>query len=89
MAGDDASYLDGSVETQLPLSRRKIYNDESSCTSAMDNYFVKKRSYGTNHPHQREHEYHLVMMMARAYMPLSVLEWYAFRRMVTHIDLSI
>ena len=53
MAGDDASYLDGSVETQLPLSRRKIYNDESSCTSARVNHFVKNRSYGPNHPHQR------------------------------------
>ena len=43
------SILDESVET--PLSRRKIPNDESSCTNAMSNYFVKK-SYVPNHPNQ-------------------------------------
>ena len=35
VAGDDASSIDVSVETPLPLSRRKMPNDESSCTSAM------------------------------------------------------
>ena len=40
MVGDDASSLEGCVET--PLSRRKMLNDESSCTSEMANYFVRK-----------------------------------------------
>ena len=63
MDGDDVSYIYGCVETPLTLSCRKMPNDESSCKSAMSNYFMRKRSYVTNHPHQREHEYHLVMMM--------------------------
>ena len=53
VAGDDASSLDGSAETPLRLSRQKMTNDESSCTSARVNHFVKNRSYGPNHPHQR------------------------------------
>ena len=40
VAGDDASSLEGGVET--PLSRRKIPNYESSCTIVMANYFVRK-----------------------------------------------
>ena len=33
VAGDDASSMEGSVET--PISRRKMPNYESSCTSVM------------------------------------------------------
>ena len=73
MAGDDASCLDGSVETPLPLSRWKIPNDESSFTSVMVNYFVWKRSYGTNHSYHREHEYHLLIIVAHAYTPVSLV----------------
>ena len=51
MAGDDEYPLYGSVETPLTLSHRKITNDESNCTSEMDNYFVRKQIYGTNKPH--------------------------------------
>ena len=43
VAGDDASSIDVSVETPLPLSRRKMPNDESSCTSAMANFFCGSR----------------------------------------------
>ena len=89
MAGNDASSLDVSVETPLPLSRWKMTNYESSCTSTMAKYFVCKWSYGPNHPHQIEHEYHLVIMMAHAYTPLSLVEGGAFFRMVTHLDPSI
>ena len=72
VAGDYASSFDGSVETPLTLSRWKMPNDESSSTSAMANYFVRKRSYGPNNPHQREHEDHLVMT-AHAYTPISLV----------------
>ena len=89
VSGDDASSLDGSVENTLPLSRQKMPNDESSCTSAIDNYFVWKRSYDPNNPHQREHEDNLVTMLEHAYTPLSLVEGDAFRRMVTHLDPSI
>ena len=40
VADDDASSLEGGVET--PIERRKIPNDDSSCTSAISNYFVIK-----------------------------------------------
>ena len=36
-----------------------------------------------------EHDYHLAMMMAHAYTPMSLLEGEAFCRMVTHLDPSI
>ena len=49
VAGDNASSLEGSLET--PLSRRKIPNDDSYCTSAMANYFVRQKNYCPNHPH--------------------------------------
>ena len=68
-----------------PLSRQKMPNAESSCTSAMENYFQEKH-YGPNHPHQIEHEDHLVMIMAHAYTPLSLVEGEEFIRMVTHLD---
>ena len=68
MAGDDSSYLEGSVET--PLSRHKIPNEESYCTIAMENVFVRKKMYVPNHPYQMYHEDHLTMMMAHAYTPL-------------------
>ena len=45
--------------------------------------------YGPNHPHQMEHEYHLVMMMAHAYTPLLLVEGEAFRRMFTNLGTSI
>ena len=48
VAGDDASPLDESMETPLHLSRQKMPNDESSCTSSMANYIVRKWIYGTN-----------------------------------------
>ena len=57
---------------ETPLSRRKIPNDKSFCTSAMANCFVRK-SYGHNRPHQMDHEDNLVMMMAHAYTPLSLV----------------
>ena len=41
MVGDDASSLEVSVDT--PLLLQKIPNDESSCTSAMENYFLRKK----------------------------------------------
>ena len=69
VAGDDTSYFDGSVDTPLHLLHWKIHNDESSCTSAMDNYFVRKMSYGTNHPNQRYHEEQLVMILENVYTP--------------------
>ena len=50
VAGDYASSLGESVKTSL--SRRKIPNDDSSCTSAMANDFVRRKSYGPNHTHQ-------------------------------------
>ena len=71
MAGDDAPYLEGSVG--IPLSPRKIPNDESFCTSTMA-IFKKKTSCGPNHPHQMDHEGHLVMMMEHAYTPLLLVE---------------
>ena len=86
MAGDDEYPLYGSVETPLTLSGRKMPNDESSCISAMTNYFVWKRSYGPNHPHQIEDEDHLLTMMAHAYTPLSLVEGDEFHRMVTNLD---
>ena len=61
-------------------------NYESSCTSAMVYYFVRKRSYAPNNPHQRYHKYHLVTMMAHAYAPLSLVEGYRLRRMVNNVD---
>ena len=73
MAGDDASSLDISAETPLPLLYWKLPNDRSSCTSEMANYFVSKRSYVPNHPHQRDQEDHLAMIMAHAYTPLLLL----------------
>ena len=87
VAGDNAYYLEGSVET--PLSRHKMPTYESSCTSAMANYFIRKKIYGTNHPHQMEHEDQLVMMMSHAYTTLSLVEGESFRRMVTNLDPSI
>ena len=86
MASYEASLLYGRVETLLPLSCQKIPNNEPSCTSEMSNYFVQKRSYDPNHPHQREHEDNLVIMMAYEYTPLPLVEGYALRRMVTHLD---
>ena len=41
MAGDDASALEVSMDT--PISRQKILNDESSCTSEMLDYSVRKK----------------------------------------------
>ena len=38
----------------------------------MENFF-KKENYGPNHSHQMEHEDHLVMMVAHAYTPLSLV----------------
>ena len=87
MAADDFSSLEVSVET--PLSCQKTPNDESSCTSIMVNYFVRKNSYGTNHPHQMEHGDHLMMMMTHTYTPLSLVAGEAFLRMVTYLDPSI
>ena len=87
VAGDNASSLEGSVETSI--SSQKMPNDESYCNSVMDNDFVREKSYGTNHPHQMEHEYHLEMIMEQTYKPLLLVEGEAFRRMVTHIDTSI
>ena len=86
VAGDDASYLDRIVETPLPLSRWKMTNYESSCTSTMAKYFVCKWSYGPNHPHQIEDEDHLLTMMAHAYTPISLVEGDEFHRMVTNLD---
>ena len=63
MAGDDASSIYGSVENPLQLSCRKMTNYESSCTSAMANYFVQTLSYGPNHLHQKYHEDHLAIIM--------------------------
>ena len=37
-------------------------------------FFLRKRSYGLYHPHQMEHEDHLVMMMTHAYTPLFMVE---------------
>ena len=68
VAGDDYSFLEGIVET--PLSCRKMQNDESSCTSAMANFFVRKESYGPNHPHHMEHEDNQVMILVHAYTSL-------------------
>ena len=89
MSGDNASSLGESVYTPLPLSSCKMSNDESSCTSAMAAYFVRKRSYGPNHPHQRYHEDHLVIVMEHSYTPLLLVEGYAFCKIMNHIDLSI
>ena len=69
-----------------PLSCQKITNYESSCTSAMENYFVKKKSYGHNNPNQMEHDYHLVIIMKHAYTPLSLVEGKEFHRIITHLD---
>ena len=55
----------------------------------MANYFVRKKSHGPNNPHQIEHEYNLVMIMAHAYTQLSLVEGGEFRRMVTQLDPSI
>ena len=69
-----------------PLLCQKMTNYESSCTSITVNYFVKNKSYGPNHPHQMDHEYHLLMMMLHAYTSLSLVEGEAFPRMATHLD---
>ena len=42
VAGDDASSLDGILNTPMSLSLRKIPNDESSCTSAMNILFFEE-----------------------------------------------
>ena len=55
----------------------------------MANYFVRKRSYGPNNPHQREHEDIPLMMVVHDYTPISLVEGGAFRRMVTRLDPSI
>ena len=52
-------------------------------------YFCKEKSYGPNHPHQMEHEDHMVIMMAHTYTPLLLEEGEALLRMVTHLDPSI
>ena len=49
-------------------------NDDSSSTSAMESYFVRKIIYGPNHPHRMEHENHLVMVMAHAYTTVLLVE---------------
>ena len=54
----------------------------------MENHSVRK-SYSPNHPHQMEHEDHLVMMMTHAYTNILLVEGGAFRIMVTHLDISI
>ena len=41
VAGYDASTIEGSVDT--PLSRRKMLNNESPCTSEMASYFLRKK----------------------------------------------
>ena len=41
VAGDDASSIEGSMETHISLW--KIPNDDSSYTSAMANYFIRKK----------------------------------------------
>ena len=84
VAGDDASSLEVSVDTPLP--RQKMTNHKSSCNSAMNIFKDKKISYDPNHPHQVEHEYHLVTMMAHAYTPLSLVEGESLRRMFTRLD---
>ena len=68
----NASSLEGIMET--PPSYWKIINYESSCTSAMANYFIRRKSHGSNHPHQMEHEDHLVMIMAHTYTHLLLVE---------------
>ena len=68
VAGDDAYSLEVIVDT--PLSRHKMPNDESSCTSEMAIVFVRGKTYGPNHPHQMENEDHLVMMVAHTYKPM-------------------
>ena len=72
MAGDDASPLEGSMDN--PPSHRKMPKDEFSCTSSMANIFVRKKGYGPNHPHQMDHEDHLVIMISQAYTPLLLVE---------------
>ena len=47
---------------------------------------LREEIYGPNHPHQKEHEDHLVMMMAHAYTHMLLVEGEAFRRMVAHLD---
>ena len=34
---------------------------------------LRGESYGPNHPHQMDHEDHIVMMMTHAYKPLRVI----------------
>ena len=87
MADDDASSLQGSVET--PISHQKRPNYDSSCTSEIAILFVRGKSYGPNHPHQMEHEDRLVIMMAHTYTPLLLVQGEALHRMVTHLYPSI
>ena len=72
VAGDNDSSLGGSVETSL--SHQKMPNNEYYCTSVLDNYFVREKSYGPNHPHNMDHEYHLEIMMEQTYKPLLLVE---------------
>ena len=55
----------------------------------MANYFGRENSYGPNHPHQMEHEYPLVIMIAHTYTPLPLVEGGSLRWVVNCLDLSI
>ena len=58
---------------ETPISHHKTSNEYSSCTSVMENYFVRN-IYGPTHLHQMEYDYHLVIMMTHTYAPLLLVE---------------